>query len=224
MVICLYHGSSIASINELQTGAITNYLSANLAERVIEAYYSKIVCNKLGTANKYYLDVLTENYDDVDEIKILVTNLIPGEEYQKICRRIKKLDVAGKVTITSPLITCDAIESFLPLIATSSPTLYIAHGSNQEIAEYQLLKESLVARGDNLLLMSEDLNNFVQENNLPTDFVIKPLMFTRGHHFNQQIKQEIYPWFIDNGFNPLIDNQALYENELIGKYLLTKLK
>lgn len=227
MIICLYHGSSFKGINDEQTGNLTKFLSQNINCEITEAYYSKVVCDKLqrrSGIDMYFESIIKTTYHTREKIFILVSNLIDGEEYRHVLKTVKNLDVANKIKLSKPLITSDSVASVAKTISSDIPTLYVAHGSNINQNEYQLLGEKLKLNNCFLFTLKDDLPTFLRENKLPHSFNLMPFMITYGYHGKIDIEQVIYNQLLELGYNPQLVSQALWENSGIRNLMLNNLK
>lgn len=216
MIICLYHGSSINSVNLEQTSNITNYIDQFTDDIVISAYYSKKAVQNLKANHNilidYYLDVIKDNYHQ-DQIFILITNIMNGIEYKKILQNIKEIDIDSKVKLTKNLMHPQYINKFVNCLEnTNEYTVYIGHGNRKDHDCYNQLNNLLNAKNIKVITLYDDVNNVI--NNLEHKCItLKPLMITKAYHVTNDIENSMLDLLKDTNVQIIMDNKPLCFNQ-----------
>ncbi len=228
MIICLYHGSSFKNVNIEQTKPVTKVVQDYFnKEDVIEAYYSEHVCEKLwrrDQINMHYKTILNKVYEENIEIKILITNMIDGEEYQQILKNIKEIDYANKIKLTKPLLDKTTIYDIVDiLIDKSKPIVHVGHGSNESENDYQFLNEILEEDGNYAITLKTDFKEFLNKKIMDKQFVIRPLMFTSGYHVKLDIEKNLFEIAKQSGYNPQVITDGLCKEKKVIEILINNL-
>ncbi len=228
MIICLYHGSSFKNVNEEQTKPVTKVIKDYFSnEEVIEAYYSDHVCEKLWRReqiNMHFKKILNKVYDKNNEIKILITNMIDGEEYQQILNDIKAIDYANKIKFTKPLLDKTTIYDIVEILVDKSrPIVHVGHGSNQSEDDYQFLNEILEEDGNYAITLKTDFKKFLNNNIMDKQFIIRTLMFTSGYHVKLDIEKKLVEIAKTAGYNPQVISDGLCKESKIIEILINNL-
>ncbi len=219
MIICLYHGSSFKEVNETQTRVMTEYIkSAFPTENIIEAYYSKHVLETMmrrGTPLLSFEECLKSNYNN-EQIYVLITNMMAGEEYKRILDTIARVDVDNKVKSTKYLLDKSNIYNLAEAIVEKDrTTLHIGHGNTINNSDYQMLNDILTESNNYVTTLKSDIDSVISENLYSKKVLIKPLMITSAYHAKHDIEVIIKNKCEKLGYNPILDLSPLATNQKI---------
>lgn len=219
MIICLYHGSSFKEVNETQTKVMTDYIKSSFPNHnVTAAYYSKHVLETMarrGTPLLGFEQCLIDNYNN-KHIYVLVTNMMDGEEYNRILDTIVKVDVDNKVQTTKYLLDKSNIFNLAEaVIEKSITTLHIGHGNTINNSDYQMLNDILSESNNYVTTLKSDIDNVISENLYSKKVLIKPLMITSAYHAKHDIEVIIKNKCEQLGYTPTLDLSPLATNKKI---------
>lgn len=228
MILCVYHGSTFKEVNETQTRKITDYIAASFAEQeVIECYYSSHVLEIMERRNSpliSFQEALTSNYEN-DEIYILITNLMNGEEYQKIIETIKTIDIDNKVVSTPYLLDKSNVYNIAEAIVDKhNSTLFVGHGNDIDNSDYQRLNLLLNEDSNAVTTLKSDLDGVLAANFYNKNIILKPLMITNAYHAKRDIEVNLKNELIARDYKPVIELSPLCENEQVLGMFVENLK
>ncbi len=219
MIICLYHGSSFKEVNESQTKAMTEYIKSSFQNHyVTEAYYSKHVLETMvrrGMPLVSFEQCLVDNYHN-EHIYVLITNMMDGEEYNRILDTIAKVDVDKKVKSTKYLLDKSNIYNLADAIVEKDiTTLHIGHGNTINNSDYQMLNDILSESNNYVTTLKSDIDSVIRENLYSKKVLIKPLMITSAYHAKHDIEVIIKNKCEQLGYTPTLDLSPLASNQNI---------
>ncbi len=228
MIICLYHGSSFKEVNETQTAAITNSVIAAFPnQEVIAAYYSshvQAIMERRGTPLLGIKQAIEDNYHH-DNIYILVTNMMNGEEYQNVLKTINQVDPEHKVKHTNYLLDKTNIYNIAEAVVDKdTPTLFIGHGNTIDNSDYQMLNQILEVDGNFVTTLKSDVEAVLNQHFYNKHLNIRPLMITSAYHAKKDIEVDINQICVDLGYKPTTLLSPLATNTKVQQMLIDNLQ
>ncbi len=229
MILCVYHGSSFKTVNETQTANITTQVAAHFPDQaVVRCYYSNHVLEimeRRQTPLLSFKQALISNYQNEDQIYVLITNMMNGSEYQAIIETITDIDIDGKVKATKYLLDKSNLYNIAEAIVdVDNPTLFIGHGSVANNDDYKQLNDILAEDDNYVTTLHSEFKVVASEYFYAKKITVKPLMITSAYHAKRDIEVGLNEQLIELGYTPTIDLTPLCLNPKIVACLIENLE